>query len=419
MGDNEQYDVVVVGGGASGMMAACTAAKPGAHVLLLEKNDKLGKKLYITGKGRCNFTNDCTPEDFLQNVPCNPRFLYSSICGFDSREVISWFEEHGMRTKVERGNRAFPLSDHASDVTRTLEREMNHLGVGIRLNSEVRELLTAEGRIRGVLLSDGARIHSDCVILATGGISYPSTGSTGDGYRFARAAGHKVLPLTASLVPLETAEEDIFQMQGLSLKNVSLKIRDGKKKIFDEFGEMMFTHFGITGPLVLSASANIQDRIRRHPLDAWIDLKPALDQEKLDLRIQREFEQNHNKAFCNSISGLYPAKMIPVIIKRCKIAADKPCHDITRQERAALVNVTKQFTLTITALRSLREAVITHGGVSVREVDPSTMESRLVKGLYLTGELLDVDAYTGGFNLQIAWATGHAAGAAAAGRAGF
>ena len=410
------YPIIVVGGGAAGMMAACAAAGEGAKVLLLEKNDKLGKKIYITGKGRCNYTNCCETEDFFRHVPCNPRFLYSSIYGFDPRAVMDWFEARGLKSAVERGNRVFPASSHASDVTRTLEKELKHLHVEIRLNCEVRELLREEGterRVSGVRLGTGEILRAKAVILATGGMSYPSTGSTGDGYRFASSAGHQITELSPSLVPITAAEADIPKMQGLSLKNVRFLVRDGRKILFDDFGEMMFTHFGVTGPLILSASADLQKQIGRKPLSAEIDLKPALSEEKLDQRVIRDFELSSNKVFRNAISGLYPARMQPVIIDRSGIPAEKAVHDITKAERTELIRVTKHFSLTLTGLRGFQEAVITHGGVSVKEVDPSTMESRILPGLYLAGELLDVDAYTGGFNLQIAWATGHAAGTAA------
>ena len=412
--------IVIIGGGASGMMAACAAAQQGAEVVLLEKNEKLGKKIYITGKGRCNFTNCCDTDDFFSNIPRNPRFLYSSVRGFDAEAVRNWFEERGVRTKVERGNRAFPMSDHASDITRGLESEMRRLGVQVRLHAEVKKLILSTPvnsirRVTGVVLSDGTKIDASCVIVATGGLSYPATGSTGDGFRFAEEAGHKVTARTPSLVPMNTKEPDILLMQGLSLKNVTLTIRSGKKKLYSGFGEMMFTHFGITGPLVLSASADIQDQIRKGELSAEIDLKPALEEDKLNARILREFGENSNKAVRNVVSAVYPGKMVPVILERAGIHPDTPVHDITKQQRQALVHSTKHFALTLTSLRGFNEAVITRGGVAVKEIDPSTMGSKLVSGLYFAGEVLDVDGYTGGFNLQIAWSTGHAAGEAAAG----
>lgn len=429
--DKKEWDVIVLGGGASGMMAAQAAAEAGAKVLLLEKNEKLGKKIYITGKGRCNFTNACETEDFFANVPCNANFLYSSIYGFDPHMTIEWFEEHGLRTKVERGNRAFPESDHASDVTRTLSQAMKEAGVTVRLNTEAAKIITEDGGhgpegdgLRGssgnhvvsVKLRTGEVIKAGAVVIATGGLSYPSTGSTGDGYRFAKEAGHSVDPCSPSLVPLLCAEQDVRDMQGLSLKNVDLKISDGKKKVWEGFGEMMFTHFGVTGPLILTASSDLQQVLGKGgiSLDAEIDLKPALTEEKLDARILREFETSPNKEIRNVIGALYPSTMVPVILQRSAIAKEKPVHDITKAERQKLIGNTKHFRFTITGTGGYNEAVITHGGVNVREIDPGTMESKKVRGLFFAGEVMDVDAHTGGFNLQIAWATGRAAGYGAA-----
>jgi predicted Rossmann fold flavoprotein len=418
--------IIIVGAGAAGMMAACAAAARGAKVLVLEKNEKAGKKIYITGKGRCNFTNLCDTEDFFSNVPRSASFLYSSVYGFDAHAVRDWFEEHGVRTKEERGQRAFPLSDHASDITRCLVREMERLGVEVWLNTEVKEILFSssppEGAaedmphgsgkkvVEGVLLADGRKLFSGCVIIATGGLSYPSTGSTGDGYRFARSAGHEVSRLSPSLVPFEVKEKDVIDMQGLSLKNVTFTVAGKKKNLFHEMGELMFTHFGITGPLILKASALVQEEIAQGALPAWIDLKPALTEPKLDARILRDFEENRNRSAQNAVRGLYPSKLIPVILKRAGIDPDTPVHDVTAAARRSLVQATKRFDLTLTCLRGFNEAVITRGGVNVRQVDPGTMESKLVKGLYFAGEVLDVDAFTGGFNLQIAWSTGRAAG---------
>ena len=442
--------IIIVGAGAAGMMAACAAAARGAKVLVLEKNEKAGKKIYITGKGRCNFTNLCDTEDFFSNVPRSASFLYSSVYGFDAHAVRDWFEEHGVRTKEERGQRAFPLSDHASDITRCLVREMERLGVEVWLNTEVKEILFSSsppegaaedmparsgkkavedmpvrsGRravedmphgsgkkvVEGVLLADGRKLFSGCVIIATGGLSYPSTGSTGDGYRFARSAGHEVSRLSPSLVPFEVKEKDVIDMQGLSLKNVTFTVAGKKKNLFHEMGELMFTHFGITGPLILKASALVQEEIAQGALPAWIDLKPALTEPKLDARILRDFEENRNRSAQNAVRGLYPSKLIPVILKRAGIDPDTPVHDVTAAARRSLVQATKRFDLTLTCLRGFNEAVITRGGVNVRQVDPGTMESKLVKGLYFAGEVLDVDAFTGGFNLQIAWSTGRAAG---------
>jgi predicted Rossmann fold flavoprotein len=359
-------------------------------------------------------------------VPRSASFLYSSVYGFDAHAVRDWFEEHGVRTKEERGQRAFPLSDHASDITRCLVREMERLGVEVWLNTEVKEILFSssppEGAaedmphgsgkkvVEGVLLADGRKLFSGCVIIATGGLSYPSTGSTGDGYRFARSAGHEVSRLSPSLVPFEVKEKDVIDMQGLSLKNVTFTVAGKKKNLFHEMGELMFTHFGITGPLILKASALVQEEIAQGALPAWIDLKPALTEPKLDARILRDFEENRNRSTQNAVRGLYPSKLIPVILTRAGIDPDTPVHDVTAAARRSLVQATKRFDLTLTCLRGFNEAVITRGGVNVRQVDPGTMESKLVKGLYFAGEVLDVDAFTGGFNLQIAWSTGRAAG---------
>ncbi|MBQ9063081.1 MAG: NAD(P)/FAD-dependent oxidoreductase [Eubacterium sp.] len=448
------------------MAASVFLAKAGCSVRLYEKNEKLGKKLYITGKGRCNFTNACPEEEFLSHVVTNPRFLYSAFAGFTNHDAIRFFEELGLQTKVERGNRAFPVSDHSSDVIRVLERELRACGVKVSLHTEVRELITEEvgvdvsaaedimdeagihvsaaeeqfpekqskeaddsgktgkkhrqdtgRRISGVRLADGTEVSADAVIVATGGLSYPSTGSTGDGYRFAEQLAVPVTVCRPSLVPLLTEESYIPQLQGLSLKNVTLTIRYGKKgkKTFQEFGEMLFTHEGISGPLVLSASAvtgaSLQEAGR---LPAEIDLKPALTEEQLDARILREFEAGRNKALKNVIASLLPAKMRPVIMACAGIAPEKPVHDITKAERQKLIAVIKAFPLTICGQGSYREAVITQGGVSVKAVNPKTMECKTVRGLYFIGEVLDLDAVTGGFNLQIAWSTAHAAAEAIA-----
>ncbi len=445
--------VAVVGGGAAGMMAAVSAAMNGHEVSLYEKNEKLGKKLYITGKGRCNLTNSCDVEALLQAVCTNRKFLYSAFYGFDSQAVIRFFEDAGMKTKTERGNRVFPVSDHSSDVIAALAKRLKACGVKVFLNEEVREILYEEHspyrepcaagsdktgsvaeekdihggsegkknvprdtktpgrRVAGLMLASGRRVLCDAVIVATGGLSYPTTGSTGDGYRFAEAAGHHVTDRSPSLVPMETAGDISQQLQGLSLRNVEISILDGKKVLFREFGEMMFTHFGVTGPLILTASCAVQKRLGEHPLDLRIDLKPALSEEQLDARILREFEAGKNKQLKTVLGTLFPAKLIPVMICLCGIPAEKPVHEITREERQRLIAYTKHFPLTLTGLRGYNEAVITRGGVDVREIDPATMESRRVSGLYFAGEVLDLDAVTGGFNLQIAWSTGYAAGA--------
>ncbi len=433
--------IAIVGGGAAGMMAAVTAAQNGHEVSLFEKNEKLGKKLYITGKGRCNLTNDCSVEELLQAVCVNQKFLYSAFYGFTSQDTIDFFEESGLSTKTERGGRVFPVSDHSSDVIAALAKRMRQSKVKVFLNTEVKELLyrpwkeaagtqvNAENakkqkkgrnrntecvqRVCGLRLANGQEIEADTVIVATGGISYRTTGSTGDGYRFAAEAGHRVTELSASLVPMETEEPWAPQMQGLSLKNVEVSVFDGKKELYREFGEMMFTHFGVTGPLILTASTVVQARLAKHPLQLYIDLKPALTLEQLDARILREFESGKNRQMKTILTSLFPAKMIPVMLQRTEIPADKPAHDISREERGRLVMLTKHFPLTLTGLRGYNEAIITRGGVNIREIDPGTMESRLAKGLYFAGEVLDLDAVTGGFNLQIAWSTGYAAGSAA------
>lgn len=410
MSENDGKKVIVIGGGAAGMFAAVTAAGRGKEVTLYEKNEKLGKKLYITGKGRCNLTNACDVEELFQNVCTNPKFLYSAFYGFDNQQVIDFFETHGMRTKTERGGRVFPLSDHSSDVIGTLVRAMTELGVKVCLNQEVRELLIEEQTVVGVLLADGRKQYADRVIVTTGGLSYPSTGSTGDGYRFAREAGHKVTELSPSLVPMNVLEEDAKRLQGLSLKNVEVTLSAGKKKLYQGFGEMMFTHFGVTGPLILSASSFVAEKYQGQPLSLSIDLKPALSVEQLDGRLLREFGEAKNRQFKNTLSSLFPAKLIPIMIERSQIAPEKRIHEISREERRNFIEKIKKFQLTVTGLRDYNESIITRGGVSVKEIHPSTMESKLVANLFFAGEVLDVDALTGGFNLQIAWSTGYAAG---------
>ncbi len=410
MSENDGKKVIVIGGGAAGMFAAVTAAGRGKEVTLYEKNEKLGKKLYITGKGRCNLTNACDVEELFQNVCTNPKFLYSAFYGFDNQQAIDFFETHGMRTKTERGGRVFPLSDHSSDVIGTLVRAMKELGVKVCLNQEVRELLIEEQTVVGVLLADGRKQYADRVIVTTGGLSYPSTGSTGDGYRFAREAGHKVTELSPSLVPMNVLEEDAKRLQGLSLKNVEVTLSAGKKKLYQGFGEMMFTHFGVTGPLILSASSFVAKKYQGQPLSLSIDLKPALSVEQLDGRLLREFGEAKNRQFKNTLSSLFPAKLIPIMIERSQIAPEKRIHEISREERRNFIEKIKKFQLTVTGLRDYNESIITRGGVSVKEIHPSTMESKLVANLFFAGEVLDVDALTGGFNLQIAWSTGYAAG---------
>ncbi len=400
----------MIGGGAAGMMAAVAAAGNGAQVLLLEKNEKLGKKLFITGKGRCNITNAADLEDLFSAVVSNPKFLYSSFYSFTNDQVISFFEELGVQTKVERGGRVFPVSDHSSDVIRALEREMDRLGVEIRLRTEVKELIIENSTVKGVLLSSGKKMYVDAVIAATGGISYPSTGSTGDGYRFAGQCGHKVTELLPSLVPMEVKEWYARELMGLSLRNIEIRVTDGKKKLYQEFGEMLFTHYGVTGPVILSASSIVGKKLKEKELTLHIDLKPALTEEQLDKRVLREFEENHNRQFKNAVDSLFPSKLRPIMVELSGIPEEKKVHEIMKEERLHFVRLIKDFTMTLSGLRGYKEAIITKGGVSVKEIDPGTMESKLVKGLYFAGEVLDLDAVTGGYNLQIAWSTGYLAG---------
>lgn len=401
--------VLVIGGGAAGMMAAYAAGMCGHEVTLLEQNEKLGKKIYITGKGRCNFTNASPLEEIMQAVVSNPKFLYSAFYTFSNDAVMDFFENQGMPYKIERGNRAFPVSDHASDVIRALERAMKEQDVRIRLHTQVRELLIEDDKATGVLLTDGGKIMADSLILATGGLSYPTTGSTGDGHTMAKNSGHKIVTPRPALVPLKTKEEYILRMQGLSLKNVSLKIKDEKRVIYDAFGEMLFTHFGVSGPLILSASSVLSRHFPRE-YQAYIDLKPALSEEVLNERLLREFSERPNQHIKAVFQQLLPAKMIPVMIELSQISMDKPVNAITKEERRRLVGLFKAFPFTITGTRGFKEAIITQGGVSVKDIDPATMESKRIKDLYLVGELLDLDALTGGYNLQIAWSTGYLAG---------
>ena len=403
-------NVIVVGGGAAGMMAAVFAARNGQNVQLLEKNEKLGKKLFITGKGRCNITNAADIEDLFTAVTSNPKFLYSGFYSFTNQQVIDFFEELGVKTKIERGERVFPVSDHSSDVIAAFSRELKSLGVSVSLHTEVKELLCEQDKVCGVLLTNGKKMKADAVIVATGGISYPSTGSTGDGYRFAKETGHRVTELLPSLVPMEVRQWYAKELQGLSLRNIEICITDGKKKLYEEFGEMLFTHYGVTGPVILSASSVVGKTLRKKELTLHIDLKPALSEEQLDKRILREFDANHNKQYKNSIDSLFPAKLKPVMIELSGIEPEKKVNEITKEERQRLVHLIKDFTMTLTGLRGYNEAIITKGGVSVKEIDPGTMESKKMKGLYFAGEVLDLDAVTGGYNLQIAWSTGYLAG---------
>lgn len=421
--------ICIVGGGPAGMIAGIFAARAGCIVVLIEQNEKLGKKLFITGKGRCNVTNACETEELFSGMVTNEKFMYSSFYGFDNHMLMSFFEELGVPLKVERGNRVFPVSDHSSDIIRALQYELRRLGVEVLLNTKVKELLFKEESflheageescaaknqkpaVRGVVLSDGSVVEADKVLLATGGLSYPSTGSTGDGHRMAKEAGHKVTQLYPALVPFVTEESWCQKLQGLSLKNVSVKIKQGKKVLYEGFGEMLFTHFGVSGPLMLTASSYLTKKLEE-PAELMLDLKPALSEKQLDGRLIREFEANHNKQFKNVLGSLFPAKLVPVMLQLSPIAPDKKCNEISKEERSAFLGMVKQMTMTILGTRGFTEAIITQGGVSVKEVNPSTMESKKVMGLYFAGELLDLDAVTGGFNLQIAWSTGYAAGMA-------
>lgn len=386
------------------MFAAVTAASRGLRVLLLEKNDRLGKKLAITGKGRCNVTNACSAEEVIKNIPRNARFLFSSISAFPPERTMAFFEENGCQLKVERGNRVFPCSDRSADIISVLERQMHTLGVQ-RRQETVTALLTQEGRIAAVKTTSGL-ISCEQVVLCTGGASYPLTGSTGDGYRFAQSLGHTVVPPVGSLVPL-SAEEDCAKMQGLSLRNTELKLLDRKgKTVFKDFGELLFTHFGISGPMALSASAHLKDD---ESYTVLLDLKPALDEGKLDARFLRDFEKYANRSMENALADLFPHSMIPVLLARAGIDPMQRANTLTKTQRRTLLEQTKRFSIRILGKRPVEEAIITRGGISTREIDPKTMQSKLIDGLFFAGEIIDCDAYTGGFNLQIAWSTAYAA----------
>ena len=404
-------EIVVVGGGAAGMMAAISAAEKGSHVTLLEPNERLGKKLNITGKGRCNVTNDAGLEELLANTPKNGKFLYSAFSRFDGRDAKAFFESLGVPLKTERGNRVFPVSDRAFDISGALERRLKALKVVLRRDRAV-SLDIRGGAIHGVNGEKGA-YPAKAVILATGGVSYPATGSTGEGHRMAAEAGHTVTPLQGSLVPLREQGNDCARMQGLSLRNVSLTVFENEKKIYTDFGELLFTHFGLSGPLILSASAHMR-RFEKKTYRVEIDLKPALDEQQLDKRLLSDFTKYANCDFCNALDDLLPQKLISVVVERSGIPPHQKVHEITREQRRELLRALKHFSVPIAGLRPVTDAIVTSGGVKVGEIDPKTMESKIVKGLYFVGELIDVDAYTGGFNLQIAWATGRTAGFAAA-----
>lgn len=425
-----QKQVVVIGGGPSGMIAAIEAAGSGCRVTLIDKNEKLGKKLYITGKGRCNLTNACDTIDIFPNIVTNPKFLYSSIYGFDNQQVMAYFEKLGLPLKVERGNRVFPVSDHSSDVIRVLQQELKRRKVQVELHSEVQSLMYEEisgknpsedsagrsevqgrRRISGVRLKNGKILSCTAVILATGGLSYPSTGSDGAGYRMAESGGHTIQKCHPALVPFVTEEDWCRELMGLTLKNVAVRLICGKKCLYEGFGELLFTHFGISGPLVLSASSYMGKHYGE-PMTLILDLKPALSEEQLDERMKRDFTRYQNRKLIHALDDLLPKKLIPYIIMTSGLKEDQIVNRITRQERITLVQTFKQVPLHILKTRDYNEAIITSGGVNVKEVNPQTMESKLVSGLYFAGEILDVDAVTGGFNLQIAWSTGYAAGQA-------
>lgn len=404
------YDGIVIGGGPAGMFAAITAAWQGERVLLLERNDRLGRKLLITGKGRCNVTNHCEPHEVLQNIPRNGRFLYSAMDKFPPKAVMDFFESRGCPLKTERGNRVFPVSDRAQSILDCLKSELRQAGVTVK-TGRVREILTQDGLVSGVK-TESETVSAHWAILATGGVSYPATGSTGDGYELARRLGHTVLPQEGSLVPLETLGPDCPDMQGLSLRNVAVKLLDGKGKLlYKDFGELLFTHFGVSGPTVLSASAHLKGEGCKFQ----IDLKPALDEKKLNDRILRDLELYCNRSMENALTDLLPRSMIPVVLRRLKIEPQMQANSLKKEQRRALTALLKAFPVEIKGKRPVAEAIITSGGIKVSEIDPKTMASKIVPGLFFAGEIIDCDAYTGGFNLQIAWATAYAAGKGAAG----
>ena len=413
--------VIIIGGGPAGMMAAITAAQNNHKVLILEKMNSLGRKLLITGKGRCNITSSLPMEDFIKNVPGNGKFLYSAFKNFTNEDILTLLKKEGVEIKEERGNRIFPLSDKSIDVLSAFKRVLKRYNVNIRYDSYVKEILTENEKAVGVKLVSGEEIFSDRVILATGGKSYPATGSTGDGYKMAEKLGHNIENIRPSLVPLKVSKESLKickEIQGLSLKNVSIRLMDieNNKVIYEDFGEMLFTHFGISGPTVLSASAhllrykNIENLLKKEKIKFVIDLKPALSKEKLNDRILRDFEKYKNKEIKNALVELLPQKIIPIIIELCDLDSNKKVNSITKLEREKIVDILKKFTINIEDFREIEEAIVTAGGISTKEINPKTMQSKLIKGLYFAGEIIDVDAYTGGFNLQIAYSTGYTAG---------
>ena len=402
-------DTVIIGGGAAGLMAAITAAERGRSVTLVERNDFCGKKLRITGKGRCNVCNDCDVKTFLQNVPRNPKFLYGALSRFTPADTMAFFEESGVKLKTERGRRVFPVSDRAHDVANALERRMKRSGVEL-MTADVKAVLAENGAVRGVRTAEGV-FFSESVLIATGGLSYPLTGSTGDGFRFARLLGHTVIEPRPSLVPLESDDPDCGELQGLSLKNVRLTALDSREKvIFTELGEMLFTHFGVSGPLVLSASAHMRGISTGERYRLELDLKPGLDDKRLDARLLRDFSKYKNRGLGNALGDLLPRRMIPVLLRRSAVPPETKVHSVTREQRLRLVQAMKAFQIPVSGPRPITEAVITAGGIDVGEIDPRTMQSKLVRGLYFAGEVIDADAFTGGYNLQIAWSTGRLAG---------
>ena len=405
------YDCIIIGGGAAGAMAAITAADCGKNVLIIEKNDHLGRKLRITGKGRCNVTNNCDRDTFMANIPVNSRCLFSAYSKFSSEDTMDFFERLGVPLKTDRGNRGFPVSDKAEDIVNARKDAISERSITVK-KGKVTDIIIEDGTARGVILN-GNPIYGESVLIATGGKSYPVTGSDGDGYIFAKKAGHRITPIKPSLVPIISEEKYCADMMGLSLKNVTLKLFDTKtnKELYSEMGEMLFTHFGVSGPLVLSASSHIR-KMERGRYKLLIDLKPALDEKTLDNRIQRDFSEEKNRDFVNSLGKLLPAKLIPVIVKLSGIAPEKKVNQITREERFKLMNLIKNFPVTVKDFRPIDEAIITSGGVDVSEINPKTMESKLIKGLYFAGEVIDADGYTGGFNLQIAFSTAYSAGLA-------
>lgn len=405
-------NILVVGGGAGGIMAAIAAAQNGAQVTLLERNDKLGRKIYITGKGRCNVTNDCTRDEFLREVPRNPRFLYSALSVLNPQQLLMLLEDNGCPVVVQRGRRAYPASEKASDVTRTLEKLLRQLGVTIRLNSRVHSIQTADGCVSGVVLENGEVLAADAVILATGGLSYSGTGSTGDGHHMAQQLGHTITPLRPSLSAFDTADQWPMELQGLALKNVTLTLKQGKKTLYTELGEMLFTHFGISGPLVLEMSCHLPEAIS--DAQVTINLKPGLDQQQLDARLQREFDAAPRKQLRSILPALLPARLAELFPDLCQVDGAKVCAQVTREERDRMVRTMQALPVRLKQLRPMEEAIVTRGGVSVKEINPGTMQSKLLPGLYFAGELMDVDAHTGGYNLHIAWCTGKLAGMSAA-----